>query len=253
MPFTFAHIGYVLPIKMKLKKYFSVTGLVFGSLAPDYDILFRLTKVRIHIFQYDAKAIILYIFPLALISAIFYHLICRNIIIDHLPKHYELKYKKYKSFDFIDFLKKKYLVVSWSIIFAILLHLLLDFLCHCVDAHAAKVFINKHFHDRISDKVIFGFSIYSLPILFSIVGFYLIYRYELTDIFSIKNIALTKQKVIFWCAFFLITILLYVIKYNVTEVDKEFFIDFVIISLTSSFIIAVYATCLVYQLIKKLK
>ncbi len=252
MPFTFAHIGYVLPIKLKLKKYFSITGLVFGSLAPDFDILFRLTRVRFHIFQYDAKTIIFYIFPLALISAVFYHLFCRNLIIENLPTYYELKYKKYKSFDFIEYLKKKYFVVFGSIIFAILLHLLLDFLCHCIDAYSAKVFINKHFHDRISDKVTFGFSIYGLPILFSIVGFYLVYRYELTEIFSLKKIVFTKQKVMFWCAFVLISILLFAIKYKLSEVDLEYYIDFIIISATSSVIIAVYTTCLVFQLIKKL-
>lgn len=247
MPFTFAHIGYVLPIKLKLKKYFSITGLVFGSLAPDYDILFRLTKVRFHIFQYDAKAIILYIFPLALISAIFYHLVCRNIIIENLPTKYQLKYERYKTFDFIEHLKKKYLVVTTSIIFAILLHLFLDFLCHCIDAYATKVIINKYFQNKISDKVIYGFSIYSLPILFSIYGFYLVFRFEYQQHFSIKNLAINKKQFIFWVTMLIYTLLFSVIKFLITEVDREYFIDFIIITFTSSFIIAVNTTCLTFR------
>lgn len=253
MPFTFSHIGFVLPIKKKWKAKFSITGLVFGSLATDYDILFRLTKVQFHIFQFDLKTIFLLILPLALVSAFCFHIFCRNIIIENLPKKIELQYQKYKTFSFIYHFKQHYFSVFISIIFAILFHLFLDFLCHCLNAYSIKMILLELTQNNLIANFSYIFSIYGLPIIFSLVGFYLIYVYEYHKNISIKDFAITTQKFIFWLSMFLITILFCMIKFYITEVDNEFFIDFVIISITSSFLVAIYATCMLYYFIQKFR
>jgi len=253
MPFTFSHIGYILPIQKKWKDKFSISGLVFGSLAPDYDILFRLTKIRFHIFQYDINTILFLIFPFALLSALVFHVFCRNIIIENLPLMYEKKYERYKSFNFVKFLKAHYLIVATSVIFAILLHLVLDFLCHCLNAYYVKMFVLKLTQNDIIVNGSYLFSIYGLPVLFSLLGFYLIYVYEYHKRISIRSLAVNKTKLRFWLTMLLFNILFLVIKFYITEVDNEFFIDYVIISITSSFLIALYATCIFYFFMQKLK
>lgn len=42
MPFTFSHPGAVLPLNFLPKKYFSMTALVIGSMAPDFEYFFRM-------------------------------------------------------------------------------------------------------------------------------------------------------------------------------------------------------------------
>lgn len=253
MPYTFAHIGYVLPIKKEWKQYFSITGLVFGSLAPDCDILFRLTKIRFHIFQYDIKTIFLILFPIALISAFCFHVFCRNVIIENLPRKFELKYQKYNTFNFLQHFKQHYFIVSASILFAILFHLFLDFLCHCLNAYSVKMILLELTNNNIIANLSYIFSIYGLPIIFSLVGFYMIFVYEYHKNISIKDFAITTQKFTFWISMFLITILFSVLKFYITEIDNEFFIDSIIISLTSSFLVAIYATCMLYYFIQKFK
>lgn len=253
MPFTFSHIGFVLPIKKKWKTKFSITGLVFGSLAPDYDILFRFTNVRSHIFKYDIKTIFLLIFPLALISAFCFHVFCRNIIIENLPSKYEQQYQKYKSFHFLQHFKKHYFIVSISILFAILLHLFLDFLCHFLNANYIKLIILQLTHQESIANISYIFSIYGLPIIFSLVGFYLIYVYEYHKNISINDLAITTKNITFWITMLLITILFSILKFYFTEVDKDFFIDYIIISVTSSSLIAVYTTCMLYYIVQKIK
>lgn len=243
----------MLPLQQKWKDKFSISGLVFGSLAPDYDILFRLTKIRFHIFQYDLKTIIFLIFPLALISAFAFHLFCRNIIIDNLPLVYQQQYRKYTSFNFISYFKAHFLRVTISIIFAILLHLFLDFLCHCLNAYYIKMFILYLTNNTVMANFSYILGIYGLPILFSINGFYLIYKYEFHNPLVLKNLILNKKQMLFWLILLLFTILFSILKFLITEVDKEFFIDFIIISLTSSFFVAIYATCLFYFFIQKIK
>lgn len=252
MPFTISHIGYILPIHQKWEKKLSVSGLIFGSIAPDYDILFRLTKVRFHIFQYDAKSILFYIFPLSLISAFFFHLVCRNIIIKNLPGYYERKYQKYTSYDFFHELRTHYFRVSISILFAILLHLFLDYLCHIINAYYLKMYLLQLFHIDIIANLFYLLGIYGLPVLFSLVGFYLIYTFEYNKSLSLKNLKLTKTKSFFWFILLLNTFLFFLIKLHYTEKDNEFYVDFIIISLTSSFLVALYFTCFLFLLFQKL-
>ena len=40
MPFTLSHPALVLPLNLLPKKWFSITGLVIGSMAPDLQAFF---------------------------------------------------------------------------------------------------------------------------------------------------------------------------------------------------------------------
>ncbi|SEP14833.1 DUF4184 family protein [Paenibacillus sp. OV219] len=42
MPFTFAHPAYALPLKFINPRYLSATGLVLGSMAPDFEYFLTL-------------------------------------------------------------------------------------------------------------------------------------------------------------------------------------------------------------------
>lgn len=253
MPFTFAHIGYILPIQKKWKEKLSVTGLIFGSIAPDYDILFRLTNVREHLFQYDLSCILFLIYPLALISAFSFHLFCRNVIIENLPIFLKQKYQKYNSVNFSALLKKDFLRISYSIVFAICLHLFLDYFCHFLDGFQVKEFIKQYSQNETIGDISYIFACYGLPILFSLVGFYLIYVYEYHRNLRLHYFSLTKQQWIFWISMIMMTVIICLIKFIITEADYSLLLDFVAILMTSAFIIAFYLTCIIYYFFIKKK
>lgn len=246
MPFTLAHIGYILPVKKKWKTSFSTTGLVFGSLAPDYDILFRITNVRFHLFQYDLIEILLYILPLSMLSAFFFHLFCRNILIEHLPEPFEKRYSQHNAVNTFHLFRTSILRIGGSALFAIFLHLLLDFLCHMLDAHSLKMAVFSLFQNEFMASSAYFLGIYGLPVLFSLAGFYLIFRYEFPKPVSVHSFKLTKNKLQFWSLFLISTLLIAAIKIKITETDLEFYADYIIISLTTSLMLAIYFTCLIY-------
>jgi len=251
MPFTFSHIGYILPIKHKWKNKLSSTGLILGSLAPDYDILFRLTNFRFHLFQYNIITILLIIFPLALLSSFMFHFFCRNIIIEHLSQVLKDKYAPLRTFQFCKYFKKNYVYISASVIIAILIHLCLDYMCHFIDAYRVKIFILDQTESKKAANFAYLFSIYSLPVLFSIAGFYLIYLYEFRDI-SLQDIFLiSKPDTVFWIIVTIITFLLTFIKLYLTKIDTDFYIDYIIISFTSSALLSLFTTCLLFYLLKR--
>ncbi len=251
MPFTFSHIGYILPITCKWKNKFSSTGLIFGSLAPDYDILFRFTNFRFHLFQYDIQTILLFIFPLALMSSFLFHIICRNMIIGHLPNILKKKYEPLITFDFSMHFKKNYVRISTSIIIAIIIHIYLDYICHFMDAYRVKIFVLDQSESEIAANIAYLLSIYSLPVLFSIAGFYLIYLYEFRDISFQDIFLISKADTVFWIIVTIITFLLTFIKLYLTKIDTYFYIDYIIISFTSSVLLSLFTTCFVYYLLKR--
>ncbi len=246
-------MGFVLPIHRKWKPQFSLTGLAFGCLAPDYDILFRLTKVRFHLFQYDLKTIAFVIFPLALVSAFAFHLFCRNILIEHLPLYYERKYEPFKCYNFFQDFKKHYIRISLSALLAIFLHLLLDLLCHGIDAYKAELFLSRFTGNHLVHAIAYLFTIYGLPVAFSFVGFYLIYTSEIRKPFSIKDFSIPASKRMFWMAMFLLTVLTWILKFYISTPDPPFFFDAIVITFTSSLLIGVYATCFIYFITRKIK
>lgn len=253
MPYTISHIGYILPFYNKWKKKLSISGLVFGSIAPDFDILFRLTNIRFHIFQYNALTIFLVIYPLALISAIVFHLFVRNILIDHLPSYFQAKYQHNKSFNFVSYFQNHLLKVSLSIFFAIYLHLFLDFICHYLNAYRTSILVANFTNNSIIISISYYLAIYFLPVLFSIVGFYLIFIEEKLNKLRISNLHLTKQARLFWLIIILNTVLFSIFKFYITQSDETFIIDYIIINITPSILIALYVTCFFYFLHTKLK
>ncbi|MEZ5025043.1 MAG: DUF4184 family protein [Chitinophagales bacterium] len=253
MPFTYSHIGFVLPIHKKWKAKLSISGLIFGSIAPDYDILFRLTNVRQHIFQYDLFSIFFVIFPLATVSAICFHIFCRVILIEQLPEAYTKRYARYKNVDFFVYLKTHYLAFSASCILAIFVHLFLDFFCHILDAYNVRLFISTFTNNSVLLNLSYLLAIYLLPILFSLYGFYLLYKYEGIRPQFFKSLRLSANAVKFWTFWLIVTLIIAALKYQLSEMDVAFYFDFCIITLTSAALIALYVVCMLKYILQKWK
>lgn len=253
MPFTFAHTGYILPVKKKWTSYFSTSGLVFGSLAPDYDILFRFSENRFHLFQYDLFSIFFYIYPLALLSIIFFHLCCQVILSENLPFFVRDKMSSFLSIDITSELKRHFFKISFSIIFAIFLHLLLDMLCHFLDAWSVKMLVLTLTRNIQTANIFYGLAIYALPVLFSLYGFYLLWKYVAEEQPMITDFSITKKQLTFWILVFLLAVGISILKFYIFQLQEDGFLaDQLIISLTSSVMLSFYLVCIGYLFAKKI-
>lgn len=249
MPFTFAHIGYVLPIKKRWTEKFSFSGLLFGSLAPDYDILFRFTNNRIHIFDFDFACVFLMVLPLAFFSLVGFHLICQRIILQMIPKNLSEHWKSFLTINIASYVKENFIKIILSLIFAIYLHLILDFICHVLDAHTVYLMIFTLTDSAFISQIFYYLAIYFIPILLSMYGFYLLYKYAAPDYKIISNYSLTKRQFQFWLLVSITMCLFTIAKYLLTQREEDFTIDFIIITITSAFIFSIFFCCLIYQFI----
>lgn len=86
MPFTFSHPALVIPLLHYRQRWpwLSATGLVVGSIAPDFEKLFRLKLAS----GYSHTVVSLFYFswPVGLALAFAYHGLVRQPLLGHLPK-----------------------------------------------------------------------------------------------------------------------------------------------------------------------
>lgn len=65
MPFTISHAIYAIPIRHIMPKYFSVMGLILGSMSPDFEYFIYLEpyvtighSIQGLLFQADRKSVV---------------------------------------------------------------------------------------------------------------------------------------------------------------------------------------------------
>ncbi|WP_224999336.1 DUF4184 family protein [Cesiribacter sp. SM1] len=128
MPFTLAHPAGALPLKWIKKDWFSTTGLVVGSMAPDYEYFLK---------QYPSPSLgetlwgaLLFDLPLALIVALIFHLLVKRPLIRNLPQPYDHRLSGYAQTSFLAYLGKHWLVFVFSMLLGIASHFLLDWSTH---------------------------------------------------------------------------------------------------------------------------
>ncbi|MEZ5002454.1 MAG: DUF4184 family protein [Chitinophagales bacterium] len=258
MPYSFAHIGYAIGLKKKWISKLSLNGLIFGSIAPDFDILFRFTNQRFHLFFPNLTTIILILMPLTIGLSVIFHRFTRNTIIENLPQNLSQRLKSNLDFNYIKWLRRNYKIESASIVIAIILHFLLDYFFHWNAYYYMKIIHIGIYpnHSLINFHYYFGW--YFPMVVSTLIGFVLLYKLlggkEMITTKLIEEIVLIKlTKKLFWLSLIIIAILfsfakLYFFKYE----GNGYAWHSVIIYITSGLVFSFFATPILYQLIKKL-
>ncbi len=129
MPFTFSHPALIAPIYHLHKRYFSLTGLVMGSLAPDFEYFFKMTK-RESQFSHSLPGLFWFDLPLSIFLALVYHLVIRDPLINNMPRFLFRRFSKFRYTNWAAYAKENWWVVIFSILIGSSSHLLWDFFVH---------------------------------------------------------------------------------------------------------------------------
>jgi len=128
MPFTFSHPALVLPLAYLLKQWFSLTGLVIGSLTPDFEYFLRMRSEGRY--GHTIGGIFWFDLPLGLLLAFIFHNIVRNSLFDNLPFFLKSRFSAVRRFDWNEYFKKNWPAVIVSIIIGAISHILWDGFTH---------------------------------------------------------------------------------------------------------------------------
>lgn len=128
MPFTFAHPAIILPFHYCSKKYVSLTGLIAGSVVPDFEYFLRM-RVK-SAYSHTSAGMLWFDIPLAILLAFIFHNVVRNRLIDHLPRMLQQRLIPYSSFSWNARFRKTWLICFLSVIIGAGSHLFWDSFTH---------------------------------------------------------------------------------------------------------------------------
>jgi len=128
MPFTFSHPALILPFQKIGKRYVSFTGLVMGSMIPDFEFFFKM-RTGPNIGHHFPGAFFLNI-PLALILCFIFHEFVKRPLFYNVPFFLKARLVKYVSFNWYQYAIKNTFVIVSSITFGISTHLFWDAFTH---------------------------------------------------------------------------------------------------------------------------
>jgi hypothetical protein len=244
MPFTLAHPGFVYHLKKWKPNLFSMEGLIVGSFVPDFDIIFRFTENRFHLFTFTPLNVLFVIFPLAFLSWLFYKLFLQKT----LCFIFDVKYEKPKLFE-----TKNIISVAFSLLLSIIIHLILDFFAH-PDAYSCSLYVCNIMDNDTLFNPLFYFFLYFPLVFFSLYGFILLFfQLKKTNYFDKKIILnwFEGEKISFWLGFISLALLVFLIKIKLNGLEAGFGIDSLLLFSLSGFFYGGIMSIILYGLIIK--
>jgi len=128
MPFTFSHPAIVLPLTFLPRQWFSLTGLVIGSLTPDFEYFLRM-KIKSD-YSHTIDGLFWFDLPLGLLLAFIFHNIVRDSLFDNLPKILKSRFSVFRQFYWNGHFKRNWFVVIISILIGAASHIFWDSFTH---------------------------------------------------------------------------------------------------------------------------
>ena len=228
MPFTFSHPALVLPLTCLPKKWYSLTGLIIGSLAPDFEYFLRM-KIQSN-YSHSMLGIIWFDLPLGLLISYIFHNIIRNCLFDNLPWILKSRIWIFTKFDWNKHFINSWLIIITSILIGAISHLFWDSFTH-IDG-----FFVKTIPDLTNSIKVFGKPIMIFKILqhsSTVVGGFLI-----SFIFfklPIDNNVISKMNFKYWSIMTALTLLVIFIRL-ISGFDYKFIGNLVVTCISAGFI-----------------
>lgn len=124
MPFTLAHPSIVFPFR----KYLSLTGLVIGSMSPDFEYFLRMRIAST--FSHSFLGVFIFCLPISTVLAFLFHGLIKIPLCANLPHILKQKCALYASLHWLEYFKKNWYIVVVSILIGAMSHLLWDSFTH---------------------------------------------------------------------------------------------------------------------------
>lgn len=128
MPFTFSHPAIVLPLVYLPGKMFSLTGLVIGSITPDFEYFLRMKIISNY--SHSIEGLLWFNIPLGLLLAFIFHNIVRDRLFNNLPIFIQSRLTAFKKFNWNQHFRTQWYVVIISLIIGAASHILWDGFTH---------------------------------------------------------------------------------------------------------------------------
>lgn len=213
MPFTFAHPAAVIPLHQRFPKLFSLTALVLGSMAPDFEYFMRLRTVST--ISHTLAGVFLFDLPLVILLAYMCHGIVKRPFLLMLPAPWDGYFAGQANQKWRLGSARDVLVFLYSALFGILTHVGWDAFTHKDGFFATRI-------PRLSETIpALGYHVPVYKILqhgSTLLGFFIIgaYLYVANNGKHKGNIPL-RMKLRYWGGVLGLTVLFIIVVFVFSE------------------------------------
>jgi hypothetical protein len=126
MPFTPGHAAIILPFIRS--RYFSATGLIVGSLSPDFEYFFKMSVNGIH--SHTAAGLFYFDLPVTIFLAVIFHQVVKKNLIINLPPFLQRRFQDTLALNFIKYIKGNWAIFLLSALIGGASHIFWDSFTH---------------------------------------------------------------------------------------------------------------------------
>jgi hypothetical protein len=128
MPFTFSHPAIILPLTFLPRKWFSLTGLVIGSLTPDFEYFLRM-RIQSN-YSHTITGLFWFDLPLGILLAFIFHNIVRDSLFENSPLILKSRLATFKQFNWNNYFKTNWIITIMSFLIGAVSHVFWDSFTH---------------------------------------------------------------------------------------------------------------------------
>lgn len=144
MPFTGAHPAIILPFVRLNPGYISATGLVIGSVSPDFEYFLKMDVSSRY--SHTISGIFYFDIPVTILLAFVFHLVVKRNLIMNLPAGLQKRFQDLFRSNFKEYFKNHVLVFILCAVAGAAIHILWDSFTHNDTYFANRLdFINDKF------------------------------------------------------------------------------------------------------------
>lgn len=244
MPFTLAHPIYVYPLKRVAPKYINLTGLILGSMSPDFEYFLRLEPYQT--IGHSLLGLFLQAIPISIFFALMFHYVIKAPIAEHLPSTLRLNQRAYSLLSGWGLgSTREWFIFVISVIIGFASHMMIDAFTHANGlfvVHASllrEVFL---YNLPVYKMLQYGLSVFGLLLTVGLIVFRL---YKSTPDRNCRDVS-HKKKCLFWMISLFVSVMVTVIKCLISA--SENLIGTIVVAPISGFILGVVLASIAVKL-----
>lgn len=251
MPFTFSHPAIILPLNKKFNKYFDITALVLGSMAPDFE--YFLHSRPFGKMGHTPLGFLILNLPVCFIVAYVFHKFIKRDLILSMRSPVDKWYFQYATNNWNLHCFKDIIIFIYSCLIGMISHVLWDSFTHINGYFVSNIcFLNETvtlFNLKIPYyKILQHFS--SL-IGIMCVSLFIYFRRNKQPLTYYKLYKSRKEKFIFFILGFITSICICIFKIVMPFLmNHTIQIGYAVVTCINSVIIGIVVSCLISKLLK---
>jgi hypothetical protein len=215
MPFTPAHPAIILPFVKS--RYFSATGLIVGSLSPDFEYFFKMSVSGIH--SHTKAGIFYFDLPVTILLSLIFHQIVKKNLIGNSPVFLQKRFQETLNLNFLNYLKNNWWIFMGSAVIGAASHIFWDSF-----THNNRFFVRQF--SSIYQRVSVPFDGANYPLFYVLqqvstgIGLLVVSIYIVTQRPSSKS-DLTSPRIIYWVLVFALAAMVLRLRFFIRPSDYD--------------------------------